>query len=117
MSKFKNQKLIISILFGLLLFVLTYPFYHDMYIAEVHTFICILLNAISSLIFSLFLYKELTKSINNENRIIFLWFIILQSIGHSIFAFMNWGSFLFLALSLIAIILLVISYINEKKEN
>ena len=77
----------------------------------------ILVFLISSLIFSLFLYKELTKSIDKENRTIFIWFIILQSIGHGIFAFMNWGSFLFLTLSLIAIILLVISYINEKKEN
>ena len=40
----------------------------------------------------------------------------MQAVGHGIFAMMNWGSFLFLALSVIVIILIAVSYFKEKKK-
>jgi len=51
-----------------------------------------------------------------DRRTIFLWLTIMQAVGHGIFAMMSWGSFLFLALSVIVIVLIAVSYFREKKE-
>lgn len=116
MKLLKEHQFWISLIIGVGLFVGTYPFYHDMYIAELHTGICICLNAFSAILFSAFLYYRLTNRINANSRTIFLWFTIVQAIGHSIFVIMNWGSFLFLALSVIVLILLMFSHFRETKK-
>ena len=52
-----------------------------------------------------------------DGRSIFLWFTIMQAVGHGIFAIMNWGSFLFLALSVSVIFLIAVSHFREKKAD
>ena len=116
MKLLKQHQFWISFLVGIVLFAGTYPFYHDMYIAELFTALCICLNAFSAILFSLFIYCKWTKLMDADGRTIFLWFTIMQAVGHGIFAMMNWGSFLFLALSVIVIILIAVSYFKEKKE-
>lgn len=115
MKLLKSYQLWLSLVFGLIMFGITFPFYHDMYIAQIHTAICICLNLFSSILFGFFLYFLWTKRIDAENRAIFFPLTLVQAIGHGIFAIMNWGSFLFLALSALVIIILAISYFKEKK--
>lgn len=114
MKLLKQYKFWISILVGISLFVSTYPFYHDMYIAELFTVLCIFLNAFSAILFSVFLYCKWTKHIESDSRSIFLGFTLMQAVGHAIFAMMNWGSFLFLAISAVILVILAISYFKEK---
>ena len=98
------------------LFVGTYPFYHDIYIAEIHTFICIFLNAFSSILFSAFLYCKWTNGITTNSITVFLFLTIIQAIGQGVFAIMNWGSLLFLPLSVIVFVILVISYFKNSHK-
>ena len=116
MKLLKQHQFWISFLAGIVLFAGTYPFYHDMYIAELFTALCICLNAFSAILFSIFIYCKWTNHMDADGRTIFLWFTIMQAVGHGIFAMMNWGSFLFLALSVIVIILIAVSYFKEKKK-
>lgn len=114
MKLLKQRPFRISLLAGLILFAITYPFYHDMYIAEIFTAPCILLNGFSAILFGAFLFCKWTSRIDADGRTIFLWLTVMQAIGHGIFAMMNWGSFLFLALSAAVIVLLAISCFKEK---
>ena len=114
MKLWKQHPFWLSLLAGLVLFVGTYPFYHDMYIAEVFTVLCICLNAFSAILFGAFLYCKWTNHIDADGRSLFFWFTIMQAVGHGIFALMNWGSFLFLALSVVVIILIAVSHFREK---
>jgi len=116
MKLLKQHQFWISLLIGLVLFTGTYPFYHNMYIAEVFTVFCICLNALSAILFCMFLYCQWTNRMDADRRTIFLWLTIMQAVGHGIFAMMSWGSFLFLALSVIVIVLIAVSYFREKKE-
>jgi hypothetical protein len=116
MKLLKQHQFWISFLVGTVLFAGTYPFYHDMYIAELFTALCICLNAFSAILFSIFIYCKWTNYMDADGRTIFLWFTIMQAVGHGIFAMMNWGSFLFLALSVIVIILIAVSYFKEEKK-
>ena len=113
LSKLKQYQFWVSLVIGLVLFVGTYPFYHDIYIAEIHTFICILLNAFSSILFSTFLYCKWTNGITTNSITVFLFLTIIQAIGQGVFAIMNWGSFLFLPLSAIVFVILLISYFKK----
>ena len=112
----KKHQFWTSILAGLVLFVGTYPFYHDMYIAELFTVLCICLNAFSAILFGIFLYCKWTKHLDADARNIFLWFTVMQTVGHMIFAMMNWGSYLFLALSAVVIVLIVAAHFKEKND-
>ena len=114
MKPLKKHQFLISIAVGIILFVVTYPFYHDMYIAELFTAICIVLNAFSCVLFGIFLYQKLTKQLDKDDRITFIWFTLMQAIGHCLFATMNWGSFLFLALSVVVILLIVLSFVQKE---
>ena len=116
MNKLKQYQFWICLIIGLVLFIGTYPFYHDIYIAEIHTFICICLNVFSSILFSTFLYCKLTNCITTNGITAFLFLTIIQAIGQGIFAIMNWGSFLFLPLSAIVFVILVISYFKKKQK-
>ena len=116
MNKLKQYQFWICIALCLATFVGTYPFYHDIYIAEIHTFICVCLNAFSSILFSTFLYCKWMNCISTERKTIFLILTIIQAVGHGIFAIMNWGSFFFLALSVIVFIILVISHFRKKSK-
>ncbi len=116
MGMLKQYRLWVSILVGIVLFAVTYPFYHDIYIAKLHSCICVCLNAFSSVLFCAFLYCAWQKRLCSDNMTIFLWFTVLQAIAHGIFAVMNWGSFLFLALSIIVFIVLALSFFKEKSK-
>lgn len=116
MKLLKQHQFWVSLIVGLGLFAVTYPFYHDMYIAELFTGLCICLNACSAILFAAFLYCRWTNCIAADGRYIFLWFTILQVIGHGLFAMMNWGSWLFLGLSVLVLMLLVVSHLKEKKN-
>lgn len=116
MKLLKQQQFWVSLLTGILLFLGTYPFYHDMYIPELFTVLCICLNAFSAILFAAFLYCKWTNHIDADGRYIFLSFTIMQALGHGIFAIMSWGSWLFLGISAIVVIILVVSYLKEKKK-
>lgn len=116
MKLLKQYQFWVSLVVGLGMFAGTYPFYHDMYIAELFTVLCICLNAFSAILFAIFLYCKWTNHMDADGRSIFLWFTIMQAIGHGIFAIMNWGSWLFLGLSVIVLIILIISYLKEKQQ-
>ena len=116
MKLLKQHQFWISFLVGIVLFVGTYPFYHDMYIAELFTVICILLNVFSAILFGTFIYCKWTNQLDADGRTIFLWFTIMQVVGHGVFAMMNWGSFLFLVLSVVVIIMISVSYFREKQR-
>ena len=117
MKLLKQHQFWISFLVGIVLFAGTYPFYHDMYIAEIFTVMCICLNALSAILFSIFLYYKWKKHLDADSRTMFLWFTIVLAVGHGIFAIMNWGSFLFLVLSVVVIILIAVSHYREKKAD
>ena len=61
MKLLKQHQFWISFLVGIVLFAGTYPFYHDMYIAELFTALCICLNAFSAILFSIFIYCKWTN--------------------------------------------------------
>ena len=115
MKLLKQRQFWVSLVVGLGLFAVTYPFYHDMYIAELFTGLCICLNACSAILFALFLYCKWAKGMDADGRSIFFWFTVMQAIGHGIFSIMNWGSWLFLGLSAVVLVMLVIDYIHQKK--
>ena len=109
MKLLKQHQFWVSLAVGLGLFAVTYPFYHDMYIAEMFTVLCIGLNGFSAILFAAFLYCKWTGHIGADGRAFFLSFTVLQAIGHGIFAMMNWGSFLFLGISAVVLIVLAVS--------
>lgn len=113
---FKLYQFWISLLFGMSIFAVTFPFYHDMYISALHTILCIFLNAFSCILFSIFLFCKWTNSIDFEGRMTFLWLTLAQTIGHAVFAVMNWGSYLFLLFSIIVLIIIVISFLKDKRR-
>ena len=115
MKVIKQYQFWISVLVGVVLFVGTYPFYHDMYITELFTVLCVCLNAFSAILFGAFLYCKWTSRLDSDSRGIFLGFTIMQSVGHVVFAMMNWGSFLFLGLSVVVLVMLIITSWKEKK--
>lgn len=115
MKLLKQYKFWVSLVLGLGLFLVTFPFYHDMYIALLHTAICIFLNAFSAVLFGTFAYFVFQNKLNADSRAVFLWVTVVQAIGHSIFAVMNWGSFLFLALSVVVFAIITVSYLKDKK--
>ena len=114
MKLLKQSPFWVSLIAGLCLFAATYPFYHDMYIPELFTVLCICLNACSAVLFGAFLFCLLTRRMDTDARSIFLWFTVLQAVGHGIFAIMNWGSWLFLALSAAVLVILAISHFKGK---
>ena len=103
MNVLKQKRFWLSIIFAAGLFALIFPYYHDMYIAPLHTALCIFLNGVSSLLFAVLLYQVLGRTFTVENSGIFVWFLLLQGVGHAGFAVMNWGSWLCLAVTAAAL--------------
>ena len=116
MKLLKQYQFWISLVVGLGLFISTYPFYHDIYIAELFTAVCICLNAFSAILFAVFIYCKWTNRMDKDRRNIILWFTIMQAVGHGIFVVMNWGSWLFLGLSVITLMIISFSYRKTKKN-
>ena len=116
MKVVKQRQFWVSLLAAALLFAVTYPFYHDMYIAELFTALCICLNAFSAMLFGAVLYCTLTAQLDADMRTLFACFTVMQAVGHGIFAVMNWGSFLFLALSVCMFVMLFVSKRREKQN-
>ena len=100
---------------GVVLFAVTIPFYHDMYIPKVFTGVCIGLNGLSAILFAKFLYRAGTKGLDAERRAMFTVGVIAQAIGHGVFSIMNWGSWLFLGLSVVALVVLAATHCKERK--
>jgi hypothetical protein len=100
---------------GLVLFVGTIPFYHDMYIPQVFTAVCVVLNGLSAILFAKLLHRILTKGLQAERRAMFAVGIVFQAIAHGVFSIMNWGSWLFLGLSVIALAVLTVVHFKDKK--
>ena len=103
----KRTALLISAVFGVALFAVIWPYQHGMYIGWLHTAVCVMLNAGSCLLFAMMLFQKLLRRSFREDFGIYLWFLVLLGIGHVIFAFMNWGSWVCLALSVPALVLLL----------
>ena len=101
---------------GLILFVGTYPFNHDRYIATVHTGMCICFNALSAILFGRFLYRIWMGRMDADARARFLVGIILLAVFHVVFSIMNWGSWLFLGLSAMAFVILTVFHVKEKMQ-
>lgn len=116
LTKPKRYRFWVSLAVGLTLFAGTIPFYHDMYIPKVFTGACICLNGLSALLFGKFLYCVWAKRLHAERRAMFAAGIIFQAVGHGVFAIMNWGSWLFLGLSVMALSVLTVSHFKEKKK-
>lgn len=106
-----------SLCVGLVLFVGTIPFNHDMYIPKVFTLVCICLNGLSALLFGKFLYRVWTKGLDADRKAMFAVGTMFQAIGHGVFAMMNWGSWLFLGLSAIAFVMLTVAHFRQKKKD
>ena len=103
---------------GLVLFAGTIPFYHDMYIPQVFTLVCIGLNGLSAILFAKFLHRAWTKGLNGGRRGLYAVGIVFQAIGHGVFSIMNWGSWLFLGLSVVALVVLAATHVKDKmREN
>jgi len=100
----------LSLAAGVLLFAVIFPYQHDMYISPVFTAICIFLNGCSAVLFASLLNRQLLGKLNKENGGIFLWFLLLLAAGHAIFAMMNWGSWLCLALTVPSLFVVVRNY-------
>jgi len=114
MDLLKKSQFWVSVVVGILLFSVTFSFYHDMYIAQLFTALCVCLNAASAVLFSTILYQIMIGGFQREDAGIFLWFLILQGIGHGIFTIMNWGSWLFLALTVTTLIGMAIAALKHK---
>jgi len=114
MNLLKKTHFWISLVVGAVLFAVTFPFYHDMYIAPLFTVICICLNGASALLFAGLLYCMISGNFRRENAGTFLWFLVLQGIGHGIFAMMNWGAWLFLGLTVASLIWMAIVTLKHK---
>jgi len=97
----------IPFLAGIALFAVIWPYQHDMYVGALHTVICVILNGASCLLFAAMLFQKLQGVSWRENRGIYLWFLLLSGIGHALFVFMNWGSWVCLGISALALILLL----------
>ncbi len=117
MKLLKQYRFWLSFVLAIGLFVVTFPFYHDIYISPLFTILCACFNGLSSVLFCVLLFCILKDNINADSRGIFIWFTVIQGIAHIVLAFMNWGSWLFLALSVIALLFLVASYYNDKRKN
>ncbi|MBE6940100.1 MAG: hypothetical protein E7457_04705 [Ruminococcaceae bacterium] len=111
----KQHQFWISLAVGTCLFAGTFPFYHDMYIPPLFTALCICLNLLSAVLFGAFLYCRWTHRLDNDGRSIFLWLTAMQSVGHGIFAMMNWGSWLYLTLSAAVLVLLLQGWLQERR--
>ena len=98
MKLMKESRFWLSAAAGVCLFALTFPFYHDMYIPQLFTALCILLNAASAALAAAFICCCRTARTDSDTKAIFLWFAVLLGIGQGIFAMMNWGAWLFLLL-------------------
>lgn len=112
----KNYKFYLSILLAIILFIASYPYYHDEYISSLHTGLCIAANAFSSILFAVMLYILLEKKYIKNIMIVILICLAIQIVCHSILVIMNWASIGFLALSAVSIIIMIITYMNNKKQ-
>ena len=112
----KQHKFWLSLIVGLIMAVCTYPYDHNRYILDILTAFVFCLNTFSAILFSTFLYFIWTKRVTKKSILVFLVLTIVQTIGHSIFIVMNWGSFFYLPLSIIIFVTLVVLYFREKKK-
>jgi len=116
MKYLKQYQFWVCFSFGLTLFIGTYPFYHDMYIPEAFTWICICLNALSSLLLGKFLYRVWMGRMGAGTGARFILGTILLAVFHAVFSLMNWGSWLFLGLFIVVFVILTVSLFKKKSE-
>ena len=112
--KIPKLPLFAAIVFGVLLFAVTFPFHHNMYIAPLFTGVCILLNALSAALLAVLLYKLLARRVQPDDPSAFGWGILMPALGHTVFTGISWGSWLFLGLSAAAVVYLFIFHLKTK---
>ena len=98
MKLLKDRRFWLGAAAGICLFALTFPYYHDMYIPQLFTALCIMLSVASAALTAAFCYCRRTARTDSDSKAIFLWFLVLPDIGQGIFAMMNRGARLFLLL-------------------
>lgn len=99
----KKRNFWISLGFAIALCAVLYPYHHDMYIADLFTAICALLNLGTAVVLSVLLYLALEKRFPEEEIGIYALYLLLFGGGHALFAMMSWGSWVFLGLSIAAL--------------
>ena len=116
MKILKQSTFWISLISGRVFFILIYPYQHDMYIAPIHTMIRVMLNGASVILFAVILYLILRKKFVTEDYGSFLWLLIMQGVGHGVFAFMNWGSWACLGITAFILFYMAAAYVGAKNE-
>ncbi len=106
MKLLKNKNFLISTAFCIAFAAVIYPYDHDMYIPGAFTVICAFLNLCSSVLFASLLYRKLEGTFPAEEIWGYVWYLLLQAAGHGIYAIMNWGSWVCLALTAAAFLAL-----------
>ena len=99
MKLLKNRNFRISAVTGLAFAAAIYPYNHDMYVPELFTAVCALLNLLSAVIFSVLLYLKLEGKFPTEEMGSVLLFLMIQAAGHGLFAMMSWGSWVCLGIT------------------
>ena len=107
----------ISAISGLAIFFAICPYGYDMYIPAVFTFACAALSGYTCLIFSVLLHKQLSGTAVGDDFGMYVGALIFGMIGHGIFAFMNWGSWICLVLSAACIVWLLAKKWSENQKN
>ena len=104
-----TKNFLIMILFDIGLFALLYPISTDIYIPKTP----LVFNAISVIVFGLFLYYSLSAQIKGENINKLMLYVFVSALPHVIYTVMSFGSWVCLGIS---VILLIILYRKKKIE-
>ncbi len=110
----RNLKIFISIMFGIIYFLLMLPLQFDRYIPVFHSVVSIVLCATSSIVFSVVLYKILNRSLLSDEANILLFFLVILGVAHVIYAAMFYSSLICLTLISIILIFSGIIFIKNK---
>ena len=111
----KKTKLIISIFAGIILFICTLPMQFSIYIPDLHSYIIILKCAVSSILFSIMLFRLLNRCLLKKGIGIIFFFIILSGIGHAIYTVMFYSAWICLGLSIAEVITIIAYFLKRKK--
>jgi len=110
MKLLKNRNFHISALVGTAFALSIYPYGHDMYIPELFTAICAVLNLLSAVIFSALLYLKLEGKFPSEDMGYVILLLMIQAAGHGLFAMMSWGSWVCLGITAVILLACWISW-------
>lgn len=112
MKLIKQYKFWTCLLLALAMFAGTYPFAYAKYVSLTVYYSSLALNGFSAILFNVFIYKKWTDSLDVEFLDMFYRLTIIQFVAHVLVIFVNWGSFLFVIMSGIMLLL----YLKEDKK-